>query len=312
VEIVTTGDPTVAEFKRTFDTMIQFMDAIGLPYERQRRVRAFLSNSQDMMASNYFFNTLNVLSPELQGELAAHTVGESLHRVPFLNPPVLDAREQQEIVPTIARSVTTVAFAGGELIHPMNAPVSALLIIEKGLVTYGKRLLGMKDVLQQEFICKQAKTSCIARAVTHTTCLSLQRRDLERILEQGVYPAIKRSVRRTRIRVLLHTSMRKMLHALRASGKLRQSKHTAEEFAAYKAQLLVKGKKSGFNGDRLNIEYFQSVLAEVQIATKLDNEDKLERVSQRLERRIDVLETKMQEGMGRLEAKLDQLLSGLK
>jgi hypothetical protein len=418
VEIVTTGDPSLAEYKQTFDTMADYMDSIGYPIEKQRHVRHFLSNSQDMMASNYYTTTLNVLSPALQGELAAHTVRESLLQVPFLNPPVLDAREQQEIIPIIARTLRSVAFCGQELIHTKNTPVDALLIIEKGLVGYGKGLLGMKDVLQREFICKQAKTRCMARAVTHTTCLSLGRIGLEEILENGVYPVISKAVRTARIRVLLHESMHQMLQALRAAGRMGKTTLTEKEVKDYKTDLKRKAAKKNVitklrekqitqseaftlldidrNGsidkkefltgllnigvdvspsdadaiwptftldaegtitidewkrflisdasvlsfdassgthsvvrrdrkesllsqqkasERVNVEYFNSVLHEVQASTKLDNEDKLARVRESVETRVDLLDAKvaagqeeMRQTMSRLEKKLDQLL----
>jgi hypothetical protein len=81
VKIIVATGPAAQKFKTTYDSIVSYMDAVGVPPQIHNRVRTYLINCEEMIASSYYTSLLDTLSPELQGNplpTRPHTV---------LNPP---------------------------------------------------------------------------------------------------------------------------------------------------------------------------------------------------------------------------------
>jgi hypothetical protein len=277
-----------------FDTMVRYVVSIELPPQQQRRVRGYMLNSKDMLALEFYrSSTLHYLSPELKEVLAEHSFGMSIRQVPFFNPTSSAALEGiRYFIPEVAQVMTSVCYCAQELIHRKGENIDSLKIVESGLVGYGGTVITVKGVFDLDFICSQARTSCFARAATHTTCRLLTRSDMERILNNGRFPEIKKSVHKVRIRIVVRHALKTMVKAIYASNHNEYVSMTRKEMAEYRQILFAKISRKRWRNaifkvrkscghsiwcsqlvqmagraDRLNVTNFNAVVAEVIDAT---------------------------------------------
>jgi len=204
-------DKEGSQFTNELSDLNQYMTAQGLTQAQQRQVRRFYGYSKEARGLRSKEKLLSNLSPALYSMVLVHAHRHWLQRVSFLQ------SDNLAFVGKLVDRLHQKCFAPSEIITKAGELVTKLLLVEKGIVFYGHRILAPGHYIGDQIVLSQpAKHPSTAITHKYSDILYLHRADLHRLLEY--FPEMRYKAKKHAVGLLLRqqgvSKKIKQLHSL--------------------------------------------------------------------------------------------------
>ncbi len=112
--VVSEMDPATREYQTNVDLLNDYMNEIKVPKAMRQRLREYFTHCKVIFRTKYYHDVLDNMSPALQGEVARHSHGPWLFKIPFFM--AEDEEERDRFVIQIALCLEPKAFAPNEMV----------------------------------------------------------------------------------------------------------------------------------------------------------------------------------------------------
>ena len=112
--VVSEMDPATREYQTNVDLLNDYMNVIKVPKAMRQRLREYFTHCKVIFRTKYYHDVLDNMSPQLQGEVARHSHGPWLFKIPFFM--AEDEEERDRFVIQIALCLEPKAFAPNEMV----------------------------------------------------------------------------------------------------------------------------------------------------------------------------------------------------
>eukprot|EP01029_Cantina_marsupialis_P032359 TRINITY_DN97_c0_g3_i6.p1 TRINITY_DN97_c0_g3~~TRINITY_DN97_c0_g3_i6.p1 ORF type:complete len:869 (+),score=219.48 TRINITY_DN97_c0_g3_i6:225-2831(+) len=214
--ILSSIDPAKTHFRQSMDQLNLYMSENSLPMTLQRSLRDFFKHCRQLYRDKYYQSLLEEMTPQLRLEVAAHCHGAWISKVWFFN--AEGGNESQMFVPHIALKLQPVAFPPKENIIQMSEPTETMYIVQRGLVAQLGKVLGTGKFFGEDMILHGAKRHYQVTALTFVDLYRLTKKDMEEVLDTGLFPKTKKKIRKAAIRLSLRREFVKYAAVKRLLG----------------------------------------------------------------------------------------------
>ena len=194
------------------------MEDIELPQSDRVRMRSFMTGCKMMQRQEFYQDVLQVMSPQLRGEMAMRQCGDWIAKVRFFC--CDDPAERERFTMAVACVLKRACFAGMEPIFKPGDAANRLYIVQGGVVGYQGATLRAGDNLGEEMLMTQARRTLLATAMTFVDMQCLSCDQLYQIFEDGDgdFAETEKLVHKTTLRMALRKHFRTLINIVKANG----------------------------------------------------------------------------------------------
>lgn len=177
-------NPAQQEFQQNMDLLNKYMNEIKLPHHRHMHFRQFFSFNKENFKNRFFVDVLmDLMSPDLQGMLAAYQHGSWIQKIPFFC--TESKSEQRVFVSKVALCLNACAFPPGEVIYHEGDLANEMFIVQKGLAATKGFVIAEGSFFGENFVLPGARRGSDARALTYLATYGLKYDDPVEYDENG-------------------------------------------------------------------------------------------------------------------------------
>ncbi|GAQ82343.1 K+-channel ERG and related proteins [Klebsormidium nitens] len=244
------------EFHMRMDQLNNFMEDHHLPPDLRTKLRDYFRYRHNNKGVGNFHSLLSMMSKNLRAEVAGHTNGVWINKLPFFR------SCPTEFVIEVSLNMESETFAPQEAIIRLNEPPEKMFVVRKGVVAGNGRIHTSGSVIGTDmlFEARSTRRAHSAMALTYCDLMSLDRKVLFQILEH--HPDVAENLRKASIRTLFRTEALAYMRAVKLAVASRNqevviSKETfdgqpnGERIKFYLDKLVVLLRKDQEEMDRL-------------------------------------------------------------
>ena len=203
--IVASMDKKSSEHHELMDTLNAMARELHIKEDLQMRCRDFFRYRHSSTNLDDWRLMLELMSPDLRGEVAMMQCGPWINNVPFFR------GAPDNFIVDVALNLKSETFPQGETIVKAGALSTKLFIVERGVVGGKGRVFTSGKTFGEEVLNGGTPTAFTARAMTYCDVFSLQGRVIEDIGNN--YPVMKRRLRVAGCRGMLKDALVAFEHA---------------------------------------------------------------------------------------------------
>ena len=300
--ILATLNPNGVHFHNMMDELNYFCREKQLPRAMTVKLREFLTQTAHVHRQNRFDVVLDTMSPRLKADAALCWAKETMQRVPYFR----NGGIEDEFLASIALTLRPTVFCRTEYM-----PLEKLLIIERGIAAKNGRISTKGACLGDDMILNSMTFRDLDPAIALTFVVqvsALEKKDLESLLLD--FPLARREIRRGSFKLAFCRAV------VQVAKVIRHRREYGEDFTVLEAFVDLRKAKQRAALDQMRLkEPTKRVLAN----NIIDLSERTEAFAKEGESGRDALaaqlrglEQRVDDRVGRLDAKLDAILNHLR
>jgi len=232
------------------DHLNQYMRQMRIHKGLKQRLRDYFTFCKQNFKEKYYKVVLEEMSPTLQADVAHFTAGPWIAQIRFFNvtadnpsdPEGMLDNENHKFITGLALALVPEAYAPKELIIYKGQRAEKMFVLQRGLVGKEGRVLSAGQFFGEDFILTSARRHYQACVLTYLDVYSLAQEDMEKVLDDGDFPATTKLIRRAVLRMALRKKFLEVAQKVKESRGLAQSptKSKKEALNAWKNEMRKK------------------------------------------------------------------------